>query len=175
MKGWSPCSRSRQTNEQQKRHLLHRLFMRILRPRGCLRNQPLSCVSAERRRAEPARVCDDERGCACLWCVVWSDLSASPRTCRHVEALKYGRGAARPVVTAGFARTTRITISITKSYLPLRLCNAHDKTDFLFSRPVCHVDLVGGGGAVWVGQKFENRNNMDSSMTAGVYRLATAC
>ena len=90
-----------------------------------------------------------------------------------MEALKYGRGAARPVVTAGFARTTRI--SITKPNPAARLCNARDKTDFLFSRPVCHVDLVGGGGAVWGGQKFENRNNMDSSMTAGVYRLATAC
>ena len=64
-----------------------------------------------------------------------------------VEALKYGRSAARPVVTAGFARTTRI--SITKPNPPSRSCNAHDNTDFLFSRPLCHVDRVGGGGPVW--------------------------
>ena len=90
-----------------------------------------------------------------------------------VQALKYGRGAARPVVTAGFARTTRI--SITKSYLPPRLCNAHDNTDFLFSRPLCHVDRVEGGGAVWGVEKFENLNNAHSSMTVGLYGLATAC
>jgi len=90
-----------------------------------------------------------------------------------LEALKYGRGAARPVVTTGFARTTRI--SITKSYLPPRLCNAHENTDFLFSRPLCHVDRVEGGGAVWGVEKFENRNNAHSSMTVGLYGLATAC
>jgi hypothetical protein len=65
----------------------------------------------------------------------------------NVEVLKYGRGSACPVVTAGFALTTRI--SITKPNPPPRSCNAHDNTDFLFSRPLCHVDLVGDGGAVW--------------------------
>ncbi len=91
----------------------------------------------------------------------------------NVEALKYGRGAARPVVTAGFARSTRI--SITKPNPAARLCNARDKTDFLFSRPVCHVDRVGGRRSGLGAEKFENRNNVDSSMTAGIYRLATAC
>ena len=80
----------------------------------------------------------------------------------NFEALKYGRGAARPVVTAGFAHTTRI--SITKPNPPPRLCNAHDNTDFLFSRPLCHVDGVGGGGPVW-GPKNSKHHLFTASAT----------
>ena len=69
-----------------------------------------------------------------------------------VEALKYGRSAARPVVTAGFARTTRI--SITKPNPPSRSCNAHDNTDFLFSRPLCHVDPALGAADRFGGRKI---------------------
>ena len=85
-------------------------------------------------------------------------------------------GALRAHCSAGCARATRV--SITKPNPPPRLCNTYDNTDFLFSFPARlsrAADRVGWGRRTGLGaEKFENRNNVDSSMTSWLYTIATA-